>query len=396
MTYLSFDEARDKLLSISKPLNLSKNLPIFEALNHVCSSHIICQKNLPSFDNSAMDGYGFKFDEKSEVLKISKTILAGDTIKASLKKNECYKIMTGAFTPEDMDTVIPFEDAIKVDDEHIKIPSNIKKHSAYRFKGEEQKKGNIIFPKGTLLSPSGIMMCASQGITHVNVFVKPKIAVISTGDEIKEPWEKIPEDKIYNSNSSGIIGVLNSHNFEADYVGVVPDDLDKSTLFFKNLKAHYDVIISSGGVSMGEADFVLPALKANGFKEAFHGIKLKPGRPTLCGVMDEVLVISLPGNPMAAFLNIFLLGILAVKKRAGFTNTQHQTIKAKNQKEFHFKPNRTNIILGTHKDGNFTVTNDNKYGSGMITPLMQSNCVILSKEHESCYKIGEEVEIILL
>lgn len=395
MKYLPFDEALDKLLDISIPLSQSAYVSIFEALNHVCSEDVICKKNLPSFDNSAMDGYGFKFSQKNEVLKISKTIFAGDNVKPCLEKNECYKIMTGALAPDDMDTVIAFEDAIKIDEEHIKIPQKIKKHNAYRFKGEEQNRGDVIFPKGTLLTPSHIMMCASQGITYINVYIKPKIAVISTGDEIKEPWQSIPEDKIYNSNTTGVIGIFKNHGFSCDYVGVVPDDLQKSVQFFKNLKTYYDVIISSGGVSMGEADFVFPALKENGFKEIFHGIHLKPGRPTLCGKMDNVLVVSLPGNPMAAFLNAFLLAIPATKKISNHIDAKHKSIKAINQKAFSFKPNRTNIILGVFQNGEFTVTNDNKYGSGMITPLIQSNCVVLSKESESEYKKGDEVWVML-
>ncbi len=396
MYNLSFNEALNKVLKISIPLENSKQVSIFDALGEVIAEDITCKKNLPSFNNSAMDGYGFKFSEKESKLKITKTILAGETHGASLQKNECYKIMTGALIPDDMDTVIPFEDAIKVDENHIKIPPNIKKHNAYRFKGEEQKKGNVIFKKGTLVTPSEVMMCASQGITFIKVFVKPKIAVISTGDEIKEPWENIKEDMIYNANSSGIIAILAHHGFKSDYVGVVPDDLNQSIEFFKNLKNEYDIIISSGGVSMGEADFVLKALKENGFKEEFHGINLKPGRPTLCGTMDNVLVISLPGNPMAAFLNALLLAIPAVKRRANFPHVKHKKIKTINQIEFKFKPNRTNLILGLLRDKKFYVTDDNKYGSGMITPLVKSNCVVLSKEDESGYKVGDTVEAILL
>lgn len=390
-----FSDALKRVLSISTPINQNSFLSIFHALNYICAEDIVCKKDLPSFDNSAMDGYGFKFKEKDEILKIKKTVLAGENIRGCLKKNECYKIMTGALTPNDMDTVVAFENAIKIDENHIKIPHDIKKHNAYRFKGEEQKKGSVIFSKGTLLTPSEIMMCASQGITNINVFVKPKIAVISTGDEIKEPWENIEDDKIYNCNTSGVIGILNYYGFKADYVGVVPDDLKKSVNFFKNLKQFYDIIISSGGVSMGEADFILDALNQNGFKEEFHGINLKPGRPTLCGTMDNVVVISLPGNPMAAFLNAFLLGLPAIKKCAGYLNPYHKKIKAINKKEFNFKPNRTNIILGNYENGDFIVTNNNKFGSGMITPLVKSNCLVLSKESESGYKINDEIEVIL-
>lgn len=396
MNYLSYEEAMKKLLSISKPLNNDMYLHVNKALGFVCASDIICIKNLPSFDNSAMDGYAFKFDEKNNTLHVKQTILAGETIKANLGKNQCYKIMTGAKVPNDANTIVASEDAIKVDENHIQIPQKIKKHNAYRFKGEEQKTKSVIIKKGTLLTPSHIMLLASQGIMSVHVYKKPKIIVISTGDEIKEPWESIDEESIYNCNSSGIIAVLNHYGFEADYGGVVPDDLQTSIGFFEKLKKRYDIIISSGGVSMGEADFVLKALNQNGFKESFHGIRLKPGRPTLCGTMEECLVISLPGNPMASFLNTYIFAIPAIKKRANHKNPEHITCKAKNKIAFSFKPNRTNIILGTYENGNFIVTNNNKYGSGMITPIAKSNCISLSEETQDSYRENEEIKILML
>lgn len=396
MSLISYEKALEKLLLISTPLTANTTLHVEDSLGFICASDIICTKNLPSFNNSAMDGYAFNFSDKDGTLHVKKSIFAGEVSESLLNKDECYKIMTGAKIPDDADTIVAFEDAILVDETHIKIPQKIKKHNAYRFKGEEQKRGSIIIKKGTLLNPSHLTLLASQGIMSVDVYKKPKIVVLSTGNEIKEPWESIDEESIYNCNSSAIIAILNRYGFEADYGGVVADNLQISIDFFASLKGKYDIIITSGGVSQGEADFVLKALNANGFKEAFHGINLKPGRPTLCGTMDKCLIISLPGNPMATFLNSYLFAIPAIKKRANYQNPKHSTCRAKNKISFSFKPNRTNIILGTYKDGNFSVTNNNKYGSGMITPMINSNCISLSTESQNTYKENEDIEVIML
>lgn len=393
---IPYNEAIEKILEISTPLKNECFVDTNDALGFVSAQNIICKKDLPAFNNAAMDGYAFKFSEKQNTLTIKSTIYAGDSPKPTLEKNECYKIMTGAPVPNDADTIVPFEESIEAGKNSIKVSDTIKFNNAFRFKGEEQASGNILIKKGTLLEPSHIMLLASQGIMQVLIHVKPKVAIISTGDEIKEPWETSGEDSIYNCNGFGIQSVLKKFGFESNYCGVVPDDLENSTTFFAHLKQRYDVILSSGGISMGEADFVKEALYKNGFKEAFHGIKLKPGRPTMAGVMENTLVLALPGNPMAAFLNTYLFALPALKGVSGFKQKKSFTCKAINRQAFTFKTNRTNIILGYFENGSFTVTRDNKFGSGMITPIIESNCISLSPESFTEYKANQEIEVIML
>lgn len=393
---ISYNEAIQKIIEISTPLQNECYVNTTEAVGLVSKEDILCKKDLPAFNNAAMDGYAFKFSEKNSSLSIKQTIFAGDTPSPILGINECYKIMTGALVPNDADTIVPFEQSVQIDENSIKVSSSIKLHNAFRFKGEEQSVGNILIPKGTLLEPSHIMLLASQGIMQVLVHVKPKIAIISTGDEIKEPWQSADTNSIYNCNGFGIQSVLKKFGFSSSYCGVVPDNLKKSTKFFAHLKQRYDVIISSGGISMGEADFVKEALRNNGFKEAFHGVRIKPGRPTMAGVMDNTLVLALPGNPMAAFLNTYLFALLALRSKSNHPYQKSFTCKALNKKAFSFKPKRTNIILGKFHEGYFLVTRDNKFGSGMITPITESNAISLSPESSCEYKANEEIEIIML
>ena len=392
---LSFEEAKTKALE-----NAQKELPgevifLTDALSRVLAEDIKVKKNVPSFNNSALDGFAFRYADKEKRLKVATTIFAGDEPKEILQKNECYKIMTGAKVPSDADTIVAIEDCSEVNDEYIKVPAHIKKGNALRFKGEELKKGASLFQKGEKITSSVISLLAAQGIATVIVYKKLSIAVASTGNELKEPWEEASEDEIYNANSFGIMAQLKEYGFEPDYVGLIPDDLDKTAEFIDKLK-DYDVIITTGGISMGEADFLEEAFLKNGLKEFFHGVNVKPGRPTMMGKMGKTFVMAMPGNPLTTMLNLLLLSIPVLLKLQGYKNYQLNTVKAINIKEFKFRPNRANIVLGNYKHGEFKVTRDNKIGSGMLLPLYESNAVMITKEGQSTVKIGDEVEVLLL
>ncbi|WP_024955825.1 molybdopterin molybdotransferase MoeA [Sulfurospirillum arcachonense] len=390
---VSFDEAVEKSINLIEKETPKEYISCFDALGRVLAEPITCKKDLPSFNNSAMDGFAFSHKDLGKTLKIKETIYAGMNISACLNNDECYKIMTGAKIPSDVDTIIPFENCIHYDENEVTLDNKTKKGSAFRFKGEEQAKGNILCNTGDVINSSVIAMLASQGITTIGVYKKISIAIFSTGDELKEPWDKASENEIYNVNSSALLSLLNEHGFQADYCGVIPDNLEESIQYFSKMK-RYDAIVTTGGISMGEADFVEEALKSNGFKESFHGINIKPGKPTMMGTMGDTLVASMPGNPLAAYVNTFLLLIPALKKLQGCTNFVHEKVLANNSQKFSVKPGRVNIVLGNLKDGNFVAFNNNKYASGMITPIINSNVILISKENDSIIEENTQLKVV--
>ncbi len=392
---MNFEIALKKSLEAVEVRDKISIVPLEDALGKVVAKDIVCQKNLPSFNNAALDGFAFSYKEGLKTLKIKKTIFAGDNVTPSLGENECYKIMTGAKVPDDADTILAFEDALFFDENEVKMPAKIKKGNAFRFKGEEQKKGSVLIKKGEILSPSSIAMLAAQGITHLPICADLLVVIVSTGDELKEPWEESSEDEIYNCNGYAIKAILESYGFKANYAGVIPDDKDSSREFIGGLK-DYDFIITSGGISMGEADFIKDSFTFHGLKEIFHGVNLKPGRPTMVGKIGKSSVISLPGNPMAAYLNTILFAIPALFKALGIEKGVNKKFKALNKKAFKCKGGRTELVLGRYEDGFFHVTRDNRYGSGMLTPLLESNALFISKEDESLIEEEKEIEIILL
>ena len=279
--YLDFEEAIKISLEMAQKNTFEEIISLENSLGRVISQDIICQKNLPSFNNSAMDGFAIKFCEATNTLLIKETIFAGQTSKKELIENECYKIMTGAKVPNDADTIVPIEDVLILENS-IQIKKEIKKGSCLRVKGEEQKVGNILYKKGESITASMVAVLASQGMIMIKVIKKLSIAIVSTGDEIKEPWEHASEDEIYNCNSFALLCQLKEKGFDATYTGVIPDNLEESEKFIKNLKS-YDVIITSGGISMGDADFVGQAFLNNGLEIFFHGVNVKPGRPIMMG-----------------------------------------------------------------------------------------------------------------
>ena len=392
---VSFDEAVELSLSLVSKAPYKVWVSIFNAVGRVLVQDLVCKKNLPSYNNAAMDGFAFKHSEIDQKLSIKTTILAGQVVDACLGENECYKIMTGAKVPDDVDTIIPFEECQFYDDTYIIAAPHIKKGNALRLKGEEESVGMPLLGVGDMLGSREIALLASQGISMVHVYKKLTIAVFSTGNELKTPWETANDDEIYDINALALISLLKEHGFEANYCGVIPDNLEAATEYFQEMK-QYDVLLTSGGVSMGEADFVERALIANGFEASFHGINIKPGKPTMMGKMGDTIVASMPGNPLAAYVNAFVFLLPVLKKLQGQKNYNNQTVKVTNLEAFKMKSGRVNLVLGAFSKEGFKVYEQNKYGSGMVKPLVNSNAVWVSDEKSDKIEVGDTLEIYLM
>ncbi|MGM0533614.1 MAG: molybdopterin molybdotransferase MoeA [Campylobacterota bacterium] len=390
--YVAFEEAQSKALEAAKPVKQTQILPLESAIGRVLAKDIHAIKDLPAFDNSAMDGFALYSGDENAVLQIAGTIKAGDKSRYTLPRGSAYKIMTGAKMPKGADAVVPFENAVDFDEQTVRVGA-VKNGANFRPKGEELRCGEPVLARGMKLSWPRITMLAAQGITHVSVYRPLKIALLSTGNELREPWENADADEIYNCNSFGLLALLQQAGFEADYIQTIPDDLDESVAFIKGLQ-RYDVIITTGGISMGEADFIKEAFDENGLDTLFHGINIKPGKPTMMGVMEDSFVISLPGNPLSALVNTLVLVLPILRKISGDHAFASDSIQAQNVQSFACKPNRVNVVLGHLEDSRFRVTGGNSYGSGMITPLMQSNAVMITTADTKEVKKDQVIAVI--
>ncbi|AQW81034.1 molybdopterin molybdenumtransferase [Campylobacter pinnipediorum subsp. pinnipediorum] len=366
---------------------LDECIALENALGKITSQDIVAIKDLPCFDNSALDGFAIKFDQKENGYTLIDTVFAGETKKTQIKDNECIKIMTGAIFPLGADTILRIEDSIEKDGKiYPKNPEKLKKGDAHRFKGEEVTIGNVLIKKGTKLEPTHIMLLASQGIYNVKVKPNPKIAIFSSGNELKEPWEFANETQIYNANALGISSLLQKNGFNSSYFGIIKDDLGQTINSLKNT-SNFDVVICSGGASMGDADFMKMALDKLGYTQIFDKINLRPGAPTKAYKKDNQTVFILPGNPMAAYICNLIVVVPFLN------NSKPEMIKCISGENIKFKKGRANVVLGNLQDGKFYSLNNNKYGSGMITPLTQSDFIYISNPSDEQIMQDQEIYI---
>ncbi len=388
-------DATQKALDHTVAVNGTEFVSIHQALGRILAEDVACTKSLPAFDNSAMDGYAVRLADAGKVVTIAGTIFAGDMPEGVIiADGSSHKIMTGAFVPETTEAVVPFEDAEVISETTVRLPEKLKAGKHIRRLGEEIMAGARIMEKGALIRPAHIAVLASQGITHVRVFRKLRIGVFSTGSEIKEPWESAAAHQIYNSNSSAIYAACLEMNTEVSYLGAIADDKE---LFRQHIRSFtdYDIVFTSGGVSVGEADYTEEAFVAEGMEKFIHGVALKPGKHAMFGRLKNTIIMGLPGNPLSSIAVFMLFAAPVIAKMQGRTHYYQTTALAANAKTFTFKGNRANLILGTLENGRFTATDDYGYGSGMLTPITRSNCFILAAKGVDALNEGEMVRIVM-
>lgn len=368
-----------------KPILAYELVSLENACGRVLACDIKAQKDLPAFNNSALDGYAFKFSDKDEALSIKGVIFAGDKKDYTIAKNECYKIMTGAKMPQNADTILRVEDAF-VENGKLLIKVPVRENDGHRVRGEELKAGENLLQKGRILNAADIMALASQGIYKVKVARKIKVGIFSSGNELFEPWQRADENSIYNANALAINALLSNELCEVSYLGIIKDDLQECKKALSN--SHFDLLITSGGASVGDADFMDEALSSIGYEALFKGIIIRPAKPTKLYQKGSNLVFILPGNPLSAFLSCVLVGraLLVLLSGAGF---EFDFIEAVFKGNLTIKNGRNNLILGNLKD-NFFVPNENLG----IMRVFNSKYLLISDFSKSEFKDKERIKIL--
>lgn len=285
-------------------LNLKYEIiPIEYANGRISAQEIKSEISLPRFNNSAMDGFAILEENKNELLTIVDTIFAGDNNNKLLNNKECIKIMTGAKIPDNCTAIVPKEDCKYIDENTIKIEKNIKKFQHIRYIGEDINANEVLINIGEEINFSKITLLASQGLSHIKVYKKPKINVFSSGEELKLHYQKSENYQIYNSNTPTLISRCDELGCNVTFIGQARDSVESIKNLIKN-SLDADLLITSGGVSVGDADFTKEAFSQLDFKTIFDGIKIKPGKPTVFGKIDNTYILNLPGNPLQ--LHLFL------------------------------------------------------------------------------------------
>ena len=374
---ISVQNAIDIISKISFNPNF-EILPIENAISRISAEEIFATSFLPKFNNSAMDGYAIIYENKENDLNIIDTIFAGDDNNRLIENNSCIKIMTGARIPDNATAIIPKEDTQELTDNKIKIIKDVKKFQHIRYIGEDIKKDNLLIDIGEEINFSKITLLASQGFSHIKVYKKPKIVVFASGEELKLHYEKIEDYQIYNSNTPTFISRAKELGCDVTFIGQAKDSIESICKLINN-SLDAELIITSGGVSVGDADFTREAFNKLNFETIFDGIKIKPGKPTIFGKIKDSYILNLPGNPLASALIFELFGKSIIQKLLGTNQIYQSFIYGKLQNDFKTKKGRITIIPGFF-DGEYFEISENR-SPGMVSTLSKCNSMIVIDEN---------------
>ncbi|MGR5208420.1 molybdopterin molybdotransferase MoeA [Vibrio alfacsensis] len=394
---MPIEDAMDKMLSRIKPIQTTLALPLADALGFVLAEDILSPIHVPPFDNSAMDGYAIRIQdlELSSVLPLAGKSFAGQPFDSEWPQGTCVRIMTGAKIPQGCDAVIMQENT-EVTDAGIQFnQTDVKPQNNIRPTGDDIKQGDIVLVKGTRLTPRDIPMIASLGVSHVIVVRKPKVAFFSTGDELKSLGEPLEEGQIYDSNRYGIKPLIENFGCEAIDLGIIPDCPETLKATFEQAQTLADVVVTSGGVSVGEADYTKDILEELG-EIGFWKLAIKPGKPFAFGKLSTAWFCGLPGNPVSAVLTMYVLVQPMLAKLAGHTEWKApESIPAITKTAFKKSPGRTDYQRGVYtlEDGKFVVETTGNQSSGAFRSMSLANCFVVLERERGSVDVGETVQI---
>jgi len=386
---VTVEKALELIYTSIKPKTL-KIIPIEEASGTVLAEDIVATHNLPPFDNSAMDGYAVKILDSGKDVKVAHTIFAGDDSKEELSAGNGIKIMTGARIPMGTQCIVPIEDTLSCFD-GVTLPENLTISKHIRLSGEDIKKGEVILRRGERLKAHQITLLASQGISHIKVYKKPKIALFASGNELKMHFEKVQAHQLYNTNTPTLLTRSQELGCEVDFIGTSNDTIEDLKTHIKSA-LDSDLIITSGGVSVGDADFTKEAFGAFGYEILFDKVAIKPGKPTTFGKIGETTVLNLPGNPLAAALNFELFAQSIILALSGDKSRFINTIDAKIKSDYRLRAGRRTLVPG-YFDGEYFKVCD-KFAPGMVSPLANSNAYIMLAEECALLEAEANVKVI--
>ena len=405
---MPFDQALAFLLlraaeRVSEQPRMVEKVALKAALDRVLAERVQSPINVPGHENSAMDGYAFRHldlvnsgDTKMQVIE---TWLAGVNQDVALTAGQCVRIMTGAALPKDADTVIAQELVERLSDGSVLIPFT-RKGSHVRLAGEDIYRGEEVLAEGTVLGPAELGVLASIGVGEVSVYKPPTVAFFTTGDELRSAEEQQPKELpygcIYDSNRYTLYGMLKRLGVDLIDMGVLPDNPDVIRKKLTSVASKADLILTCGGVSVGEADFVTQVLKEIG-QVAFWKIAIRPGRPFAFGQIGSALFCGLPGNPVAVMVTFYTLVQPLIFSLLGVKNVSPSLVRAKVASDISHRPGRVEFQRGIfycNQNNETEVKLAGEQGSGRLSSMSQANCLLLIGAELDTLKAGDWVDII--
>ncbi|MES2239382.1 MAG: gephyrin-like molybdotransferase Glp [Bacteroidota bacterium] len=365
-------------------------IKVSKSLGYVLAEAVYSPIHMPPFRQSAMDGYAFSHSNLTQ-FEVINTSQAGDYKDDKIEQNQAVRIFTGAFVPDDTDTVVMQEHTTRTDN-LLQIEKMPVACANVREKGEQIKKGELVFDINTVITPAAIGFLACLGITKIKVYEKPKVAILVTGNELVAAGKKLPKGKIYESNSLMIEAALKANGIKKATVFKVKDSLKKTIKAVESCLANFDVVLISGGISVGDYDYVKEALLKNGVTELFYKINQKPGKPLFFGRKENKIVFALPGNPASSLTCFYVYALPALKKLMGFEAIHLPEMKRKISTAFKNTSGKTLFLKALYEDEKVTVLESQS--SAMLNTFSIANGLIVVPYGVTEIKESEEVRVL--
>ncbi len=392
-------QALERILTAVNPLSAFEKIHVRGALGRVSAQDVHSGMDVPSHTNSAMDGYALDGDDLPHdgitELTVVGTSWAGRRYRGAVQTGECVRIMTGAVMPEGTDTVVMQEHAELAGD-RIRIDARHERGQNVRNAGEDIRKGDVVLPQGHRLTPSDLGLLASLGINEVAVTRRLRVAFFSTGDELRSIGEPLEPGMIYDSNRYTLHGMLTRLGVDPVDLGVVPDTREATIRAFEQGADSADVLITSGGVSVGEADFIKEGLEQIGNVQ-FWKVAIKPGRPLTFGKIKNALFFGLPGNPVSVMVTFYIFVQPALKKLQGELSAPPLLLQARCKSKLRKKSGRTEYqrgLLRSDDAGMLVVEKTGPQGSGILTSMSTANCFIVLPLEAEAVEPGSTVQVL--
>jgi molybdopterin molybdotransferase len=390
---ISFEAARASVIK-NTPKGKVISLKLQESLHHVLAEHVFATVDAPSFDQSAMDGFAFNYKswDKKSPLQLKTIIQAGKTSALKLKKHEAAKIFTGAPIPAGADCVVMKEkvmvngDVIYIHDPGAVVGLNIRK------KASHVKSGKCVLKKGDVISAGSIAFLASIGVSKVKVYAKPRIGIIVTGDELATPGNKLKPGQVYECNSYSLTAGLLNYGLSPELVLYARDNKTDVQRKLKLAEKKSDIILFTGGVSVGDFDFVADVLAENNVKKKFHKVKQKPGKPIFFGTKKEKIYFGLPGNPASVLTCFYVYVLDAIFAWMGKAKREYTS--AISCSDYRKKPGLTHI-LKAHGDANgVSILKDQE--SYKLNTFVDANVLVVMKEDDTLISMESAVDLLVI
>ena len=403
---LPVDQAQKIIREFIKPINAVEKLSIRSALGRILAEDIISPINVPAHDNSAMDGYALRgIDLRKDApttLNTIGTAYAGEAFSGEVKPGDCVRIMTGAVMPTGCDTVIPQEFVPDATETSINIPLGIlSAGDNRRLKGEDLEVGKVALSKGRILRPADLGLIASLGIPEIPVQRRLRVAFFSTGDELRSVGETLDDGCVYDSNRYTLYGMLTRLGCDIVDMGVIKDDPALLEAAFRSASENADAIITSGGVSVGAADYTKKIMEQLG-DMSFWKIGMRPGRPMAFGKINSddksAILFGLPGNPVAVMVTFYFFVRDALLHMMGATHEPVPIVHVKSQSSIRKKAGRTEYqrgILSRGKEGELQVRITGSQGSGILRSMSEADCMVVLHHEQEGVAAGDMVGVIL-